>query len=74
MLTDPELALNAKVVDVELKIAWDEPADSTPKPNAATNASAMRLNVVDLLVIYFLSEVVSETVSETADRGKTPIS
>jgi len=43
----------------------------TPNPNAATNTSAMRLNEIDLLVIYFLSKVVLETFSNTAGKEFT---
>jgi hypothetical protein len=48
--------------------AEDGPVARTPKLNEATNASATRLKVVDLLVISFLSKVVSETFPNTADK------
>jgi hypothetical protein len=49
------LALNEIVEDVALRTAVDDPAERTPNPNAATTASAMRLKLIDLLVICFLS-------------------
>jgi hypothetical protein len=64
----PVLALNDRVVEAELRIALDGPDDRTPNPNAATNASAMRLNDVDLLVICFLSLVVKKTFFFTAGK------
>jgi hypothetical protein len=64
----PELALNAMVEVAWLKTAEEGPDDRTPNPNAATNASAMRLNDVDLLVICFLSKVVNETFPFTAGK------
>ena len=50
-----ELALNDIVVEALLRIAFDGPDARTPNPNAATKASATRLNDIDLLVICFLS-------------------
>jgi hypothetical protein len=66
--TVAELALNESVEVAALKIALEGPVDRTPNPNAATNASAMRLNDVDLLVICFLSKVVLETFPNTAGK------
>jgi len=43
-------------------------------PKAATRASEIRLKVVDLLVISFLSKVVLETFSNTADEDRVPVS
>jgi len=63
------LALNDNVEVSALNTADDGPDERTPKPNAATNASAMRLNDVDLLVICFLSIVVLETFSSTAGKN-----
>jgi len=54
-LTVADEALSVKVEVSTLWYALAEPFDITPNPNAATNASAMRLNDVDLLVICFLS-------------------
>jgi hypothetical protein len=62
------LALNDRVVEGVLRIAFDGPDDRTPNPNAATKASATRLNDIDLLVICFLSIVVLETFSNTAGK------
>jgi hypothetical protein len=59
-------ALSVKVEVAALKYACDVPAEVTPNPNAATKASATRLNDIDLLVICFLSIVVLETFSNTA--------
>jgi len=52
-----EVALKANVGEsvAELSKATEGPVERTPNPNAATTASAMRLKVVDLLVICFLS-------------------
>jgi hypothetical protein len=63
-----ELALNDRVVEGVLRIAFDGPDARTPNPNAATKASATRLNDIDLLVICFLSIVVLETFSNTAGK------
>jgi len=52
---EAELALNVVVVVAELKTAEAGPVERTPNPNAATKASATRLNDTDLLVICFLS-------------------
>jgi len=54
-LTARVLALNEIVEDAALRTAVDDPAERTPNPNAATTASAMRLKLIDLLVICFLS-------------------
>jgi hypothetical protein len=69
-------ALNVKpglLVDV-FKTAVACPEPKTPKLNEATKASATRLKVVDLLVISFLSKVVSETFPNTADKDNVFIS
>jgi len=60
----------APAVDVTVKpvtTADEGPTDRTPKPSAATTASAIRLKVV-LLDICFLSIVVTETFSVAALR------
>jgi hypothetical protein len=54
-VTDTAVALELNVVVAALNTAADGPVERTPKPNAATKASAKRLNDVDLLVICFLS-------------------
>jgi len=67
-VTETALALIDNVEVVALRTAADGPVEITPNPNAATNASAMRLNDVDLLVICFLSKVVNETFPFTAGK------
>jgi len=59
---DEEIASEGPVM-----IALEGPAERTPNPKAATNASAIRLKVV-LIDISFLSIVVRETISLAALR------
>jgi len=47
--------------------------ESAPNPNATTSASAMRLKLV-FVDISFLSKVVPETFSSTADKDRVFVS
>jgi hypothetical protein len=68
-VTASVLALNEIVEVAALRTADDVPVERTPNPNAATTTSAIRLKLIDLLVICFLSIVVLETFSSTAGEA-----
>jgi hypothetical protein len=70
-VTVEDFVAAASMVNVAaIGVACDGIVDNRPMPNAATTASAMRLKLVDLLVIYFLSLVVFKTILNTAGEEK----
>jgi hypothetical protein len=67
-----EVALASAIAFPETA-AWDDGLPINPIPNATTTASEIRLKVV-FVDIYFLSLVVQETFSYTADKEKIFVS